>query len=80
MLKNMIGGGIEKKFKEYTGDSDLSAITLALLVLLIKALIVQFAYNRIWQKTWCCGNQDKFKPITFYEALLLVILFDVLFS
>jgi hypothetical protein len=75
----MIGGGLQKQLKSLTGDSELSMISLAIMIVLIKAFVVKYTFNQVWYKTWCCGDKSKFKPITFYESLLFVILIDFLF-
>lgn len=80
MFKNMIGSGLIKNLNKYIGNSELTMISLGLMILLLKAFIVQYTFNIIWYKTWCCGDKSKFTPITFYESLLFVILMDVLFD
>ena len=80
----MIGGGI--KLKKMIKDEKLSSLFavffMILLVLLIKAYVVQLTYNIMWPKIVenSGGDTSRFKPLTFYEALLMVILFSFLFG
>ena len=55
---------------------------MILLVLLIKAYVVQLTYNMMWPKIVenSGGDTSRFKPLTFYEALMMVILFSFLFD
>ena len=58
-----------------------SIFFMIVLVLLIKAYVVQITYNMMWPKIVenSGGDTSRFKPLTFYEALLMVILFSFLF-
>ena len=76
----MFKSGLIRNLNKYIGNSELTMVSLALMILLLKAFIVQYTFNIIWYKTWCCGDKSKFTPITFYESLLFVILIDVLFD
>jgi len=79
MINNMVGGGLKNMYKNLGQEGDINLFLLALFILLLKTIIVQWTYNQIWHKTWCCGDASKFTPITFYEAFLLVILMEFLF-
>jgi len=80
----MIGGALkEKKMIKDENTSTLFAVFfMILLVLLIKAYVVQIAYNMMWPKIVenSGGDTSRFKPLTFYEALMMVILFSFLFG
>lgn len=80
----MIGGALKvKKMIKNENLSSLFAIFfMILLVLLIKAYVVQITYNMMWPKIVenSGGDTSRFKPLTFYEALLMVILFSFLFG
>jgi len=58
---------------------DITNFLMMIIIILIQAYVVQWAFNQIWYKTWCCGDKSKFKEITYYESLLLIILFKFLF-
>ena len=77
----MVGGGLKKKLEKMSGDSQLNLFCLAIMVLLLKTFVVQWTYNMIWPKLMVNSGQDssRFTPLTFYEALLFVILIDFLF-
>ena len=85
MLTNivMMGGG--KKVKSMlNGESSVNPIAVVvvlILLFLLRALVVQLAYNKIAPKlisNW--GHDDKeFKPLTFEEALMFTILISFLF-
>jgi len=80
----MIGGGlkIHKMFK--TGDTDtmISLFVMAIAVLLLRTYIVQITYNMMWPKVVMNsgGDTSRFTPLTFYESLIMVILFSFLFG
>ena len=80
----MIGGGL--KVKKMIKDEKLSSLFtvffMIVLVLLIKAYVVQITYNMMWPKIVenSGGDTSRFKPLTFYEALMVVILFSFLFG
>ena len=66
----------------------LMIILILLILLLIKGLIVYLLYNFMMPKLLYSFSENKsleiiesnFKPISFTESVLLVILFNVLFS
>jgi hypothetical protein len=78
----MLGGAIKsvsKKFlKDY--DSPIFIVLLGLFVLVLKTYIVQFSYNRVWPRltTNSGGSKEAFRPLSFYEAFLVVLLFTFL--
>ena len=85
MLSNivMMGGG--KKVKALlngeSGVNPLAVMAILIVLFLLRALVVQVAYNKIapkiisqWNKT---GNE--YKPLSFEEALLFTILVSFLF-
>jgi len=80
----MIGGSLKvKKMIKNENTSTLFAVFfMILLVLLFKAYVVQLTYNMLWPKIVdnSGGDTSRFKPLTFYEALMMVILFSFLFG
>jgi len=79
----MIGGALKvKKMIKNENTSTLFAVFfMIVLVLLIKAYVVQITYNMMWPKIVenTGGDTSKFRPITFYEAIMIVLLFSFLF-
>ena len=83
----MIGGALNGgKLKKMINDEKLSSLFaiffMIVLVLLIKAYVVQLTYNMMWPKIVenSGGDTSRFKSLTFYEALMMVILFSFLFG
>ena len=80
----MIGGAL--KVKKMIKDEDTTTLFavffMIVLVLLIKAYVVQLTYNMMWPKIVenSGGDTSRFKPLTIYEALMIVILFSFLFG
>lgn len=80
----MIGGGL--KLKKMIKDENITTLLgmffMIVVVLLIKAYVVQLTYNMMWPKIVenSGGDTSRFKPLTFYEALMMVILFSFLFG
>ena len=60
---------------------DGSVIFILIALLIIRAYVVQVTYNMMWPKlVQNSGSQsDRFTPLTFYEALMVTILFSFLF-
>ena len=81
VLKRMIGGGLDKASKEVTKrmgkNGELYMFFLGILILILKTLMIQWSYNRIWPKLMVNSGQkiDNFEPLNFSESLLVVILF-----
>ena len=76
----MIGGFI--KGNKMKVDS-LSLFVMVILVFFIKVILVQWSYNRIFPllRYNMTGNTTKdFRPLTFVESIIVVILFNNLFS
>tara|TARA_B100001121_G_C18228507_1_gene407031 strand:- start:195 stop:458 length:264 start_codon:yes stop_codon:yes gene_type:complete len=80
----MLGGG--KKVKSLlNGESGMNPVAvMAVLVVLflLRALVVQLAYNKVAPKlisNWGHHEDKEFKPLTFEEALLFTILISFLF-
>ena len=80
----MIGGAlkVKKMIKNENISSLFAVFFMIILVLLIKAYVVKITYNIMWPKIVenSGGDTSRFKPLTFYEALLIVILFSFLFG
>ena len=76
----MMGGGLKKRLEKMTGDSQLNLLCLGVLLLLLKTFVVQWTYNMIWPKLMVNSGNDisRFAPLTFYEALLFVLLIEFL--
>ena len=77
MIGGALNGGKLKKMMKNENLSSLFAIFfMIVLVLLIKAYVVQLTYNMMWPKIVenSGGDTSRFKPLTFYESLLMVIL------
>ena len=79
----MIGGAMNsasKKLMKECHDSPWLLMGFGLLCLLLKAWIVQWSYNQVWPVLSRNNHSHKivFKPLTYYEALLVVILFTFL--
>jgi len=77
-------GGASKIQKVLTGTSFnmLSVFALCLAILLIRGYIVQITYNIMWPKivTNTGGDNSQFTPLSYYESLMIVILFSFLFG
>ena len=80
----MIGGSlkVKKMIKNENINTLFAVFFMIILFLLIKAYVVQITYNIMWPKIVenSGGDTSRFKPLTFYEALLIVILFSFLFG
>ena len=76
------GGKVKKMIKDENINTLFAVFFMIVIVLLIKAYVVQITYNIMWPKIVenSGGDTSRFKPLTFYEALLIVILFSFLFS
>ena len=78
----MIGGGIkiQNMFKTTKGSDILQALLIIIVLFLLRAYIVQISYNLIWPKIVenTGGDSSNFTPLTFYESLIIVILFSFL--
>lgn len=79
----MLGGAIKtmsnKFLKEYEHGPVLIVI-LGIFMLVLKTYIVQFSYNQVWPRLTqnSGGDATEFRPLSFYEAFLVVILFTFL--
>jgi len=80
----MIGGAskIQKMFKSGNMDTMISLFVMAILIILLRTYIVQITYNMMWPKVVMNsgGDTSQFTPLTFYESLMMVILFSFLFG
>ena len=81
VLKRMLGGGLDKASKKMATkmgtNGDIYIFCLGLMMLLLKTLMVLWAYNKIWPKLMINSGQsiEKFRPLNFHETFLLVVLF-----
>ena len=77
----MLGGG--KKIKSMVssgGTMSLSVVVMLVFLFLLRALVVQWAYNKVAPKLishWS-SSPPEFRPLTFHEALLFTILVSFL--
>ena len=82
---NMLGGARPDKILKgtYSGlELFLMTFLLGLFILFVKAYIFQYCYNQIWPLlVRNNGENDRyqFKPLTMYEALIVVLLVMALF-
>jgi hypothetical protein len=79
----MLGGALNsasKRILSTYNDHAGVVLGLGLFILILKTYIVQFSYNRVWPRlSENNGNTpDDFKPLSFYESFLLVVLFTFL--
>jgi hypothetical protein len=79
----MIGGGLklQKVLKEPKLENIIQLSVMVILILLLRSYIVQVTYNMMWPKIVenTGGDTSRFRPITFYEAIMIVLLFSFLF-
>ncbi len=77
----MLGGG--KKIKSMVssgGSMSLSVVVMLVFLFLLRALVVQWAYNKVAPKLishWS-SSPPEFRPLNFHEALLFTILVSFL--
>ena len=80
----MIGGGIElqKIYEEYKLERIFNLSIVVIIILLIRSYIVQKTYNLMWPKIVrnTGGDDSKFTSLTFYESIMVVLLFSFLFK
>jgi magnesium-transporting ATPase (P-type) len=76
----MIGGGAKLQ-KIFSGPNFINIMIFSIFLILIRTYIVQITYNMMWPKivTNTGGDNSQFTPLTFYESLMMVILFSFLF-
>lgn len=88
MSSLMQGGKMNNSMNNGKQKNIFVIILILLILLLIKGLIVYLLYNFMTPKLIYSFSENKsleiiesnFKPISFSESVLLVILFNVLFS
>ena len=78
----MIGGGskIKSMMSKSGGPMSLGVVVLLVFLFLLRALVVQWAYNKVAPKLishWTSSPQE-FRPLNFHEALLFTILVSFL--
>jgi len=82
--KVLKGGGLklQKTMKNESLSTLFGVFFMITLVLLVKAYVVQITYNMMWPKIVenSGGDTSRFKPLTLYESLMMVILFSFLFG
>ena len=78
----MLGGGSKiKSMVDKGGSMSVSVIVALILLFLLRALIVQWAYNKVAPKIishWS-SSPSEFRPLNFNEALIFTILVTFLF-
>jgi len=81
----MVGGGKEiKSLLKSEKVSPVALVVMLIILFLLRALVVEFAYNKVAPKligNWSSvsSKDRKFEPLTFNEALLFTILISFLF-
>ena len=75
----MIGGFV--KGNKIKVDS-IQFFLMIVLIFFIKVILVQWSYNRIFPviRYNATGNNKDFRPLTFTQSIILVILFNNLFT
>ena len=80
----MIGRGIElqKIYEEFKLERIFNLSIVVIIILLIRSYIVQKTYNLMWPKIVrnTGGDDSKFTSLTFYESIMIVLLFSFLFK
>ena len=80
----MIEGGIElqKIYEEFKLERIFNLSIVVIIILLIRSYIVQKTYNLMWPKIVrnTGGDDSKFTSLTFYESIMIVLLFSFLFK
>lgn len=87
-MNNSMNNGMNSAIYNGKQKNILMIILMLLILLLVKGLIVYLLYNFMMPKIIYSLSENKsleiiesnFKPISFTESVLLVILFNVLFS
>lgn len=86
IIKNILmsGGMMPKSFGKDTSTTFLGLMLLALVILLIKGILVMLTYNIMAPKLMLNYNEQydirTFRRMNLIEAILMVILFNNLFS
>ena len=81
MLTTLIGGTVSKT--DMNGSNILIVFLIILLVLAIKVILVQWSYNKIFPLLLYNingENNKNFEKITFFDSIVIVILFNSLFQ
>jgi len=76
-IYSILSGGGKQDVSEFlSSDKALHVFGMALLIFLIKSFIVQWSYNTIWPKITINsgGSVEKFRPLTYVEAMVLTLL------
>jgi|TARA_Y100000996_G_scaffold413208_1_gene400942 Na+/melibiose symporter-like transporter len=74
----MDGGGLSNVFANlFVKNPQKNSFIVMVVSIILKTIIVMVTYNKIWPRLVENTGQDtsKFKPLTFFEAFLFVILF-----
>ena len=72
------GNGIGDAFaKLFVKNPKRNSVIVMVISMIIKTIVDMLAYNKIWPRLVENTGQDtsKFKPLTFFEALIFVLLF-----
>jgi len=79
----MIGGiELQKIYEEFKLERIFNLSIVVIIILLIRSYIVQKTYNLMWPKIVrnTGGDDSKFTSLTFYESIMIVLLFSFLFK
>ena len=74
----MDGGGLSNVFANlFVKNPQKNSFIVMIVSIILKTIIVMVTYNKIWPRLVENTGQatSKFKPLTFFEAFLFVILF-----
>ena len=74
----MDGGGLSNVFANlFLKNPKRNSFLVMVVSIILKTIIVMVTYNKVWPRLVENTGQDtsKFKPLTFFESFLFVILF-----
>jgi hypothetical protein len=78
MLNNLMRGGASKTIEKSMNSPGLFFILVV--VFFLNVILVQWSYNKVFPVlSNNMGYSGEFKPLTFGESILVVILFNSLF-
>ena len=78
MLNNLIKGGASKTIEK--SMNNIGFFFMLIIVFFLNVMLVQWSYNKVFPiLSSNMGYNGKFRPLTFGESILVVILFNSLF-
>jgi len=79
-MLTMLGGAASKKLEKSMNFNSSGIFFTIVVIFFIKVLLVQWSYNKVFPVLRNnMGYSGEFKPLTFGESILVVILFNNLF-